>query len=333
MSMSSQPLVSVVTPFHNTAEYLEECIASVRAQTYPHWEYVLLDNCSTDDSARIAEKYAAIDPRIRFIRVDELLPQVPNYNRALRLISPESSFCKMVQADDWIFPTCLEEMVRIAAENPTVGVVGSYSIYGDMVGHLGFPFSGTNVFAGREAIRRFLMVEDGFLGSPTCVMYRSDLVRQRQPFFSEVYDTFEDVEASLDLLTRSDFGFSYQILTYNRRNNSSFWSRIEDYAPVLMHQFILVHMYGPGTLTEEEFRKRSTELHRRYYSMLASGLLTRKGEDFLQFHQQCLQSAGMQIDRSELRKATLQVLTESALHPISVVRKLLRRAKRRKQVS
>ena len=51
MNRSSQPLVSVVTPVYNGAEYLSECIESVLAQTYQNWDYTIVNNCSTDDSA------------------------------------------------------------------------------------------------------------------------------------------------------------------------------------------------------------------------------------------------------------------------------------------
>ena len=54
--MESQPLVSVVTPFYNTADYLGECIESVLRQTYENWGYVLVDNCSTDGLSEIAER-------------------------------------------------------------------------------------------------------------------------------------------------------------------------------------------------------------------------------------------------------------------------------------
>ena len=60
-----QPLVSVVTPVYNEEKNLAECIESVLAQTYPNWEYVIVNNRSTDRSLEIAQRYAAQDARIR----------------------------------------------------------------------------------------------------------------------------------------------------------------------------------------------------------------------------------------------------------------------------
>ena len=60
------PLVSVVTPFYNSTQYLAECIESVLAQTHGEFEYILSDNCSTDGSTDIAESYARRDSRIQF---------------------------------------------------------------------------------------------------------------------------------------------------------------------------------------------------------------------------------------------------------------------------
>ena len=62
----------------------------------------------------IAESFAAQDARIRIVQTDRLLPQVQNYNFALREISSRARYCKMVQADDWIYPDCLKEMVAAA---------------------------------------------------------------------------------------------------------------------------------------------------------------------------------------------------------------------------
>ena len=59
-----QPLVSVVTPVYNSREYLAECMESVLAQTHEHWEYVVMDNCSTDGSLELAREFEARDGRV-----------------------------------------------------------------------------------------------------------------------------------------------------------------------------------------------------------------------------------------------------------------------------
>jgi len=84
------PKVSVVTPFYNIEAYLEECIQSVLAQTLSDFEYLLVNNRSTDGSLAIAERYAAKDSRIRVVTNPAFVPQVENYNGALAQIGAES---------------------------------------------------------------------------------------------------------------------------------------------------------------------------------------------------------------------------------------------------
>ena len=127
--MESIPLVSVVTPFYNTRDFLAECIESVLHQTYTNYEYILVDNCSTDGSSDIAKQYAARFPdKIRLLHTESFLSQVQNYNFALSCISPQSKYCKIVQADDWIFPDCLRSMVEVAEAHPNVGIVSCLRI-------------------------------------------------------------------------------------------------------------------------------------------------------------------------------------------------------------
>jgi glycosyltransferase involved in cell wall biosynthesis len=120
MNRTHQPMVSVVVPAHNEAQNISECIESVLAQTHQNWECIILDNCSTDGTGEIAHQYAARDPRIHVRENKELLRAVANFNSALRQISGESKYCKIVFADDWIFPECLERMVAVAEEQPSV---------------------------------------------------------------------------------------------------------------------------------------------------------------------------------------------------------------------
>src|SRR6185436_5071933 len=100
MPAQNQPLVSVVTPVYNTEKYLAECIESVLAQTYSHWEYIIVNNYSTDRTLEIAQSYADKDHRIRVQTNTQFVDIMTNHNIGVRLISPESKYCKLVCADD-----------------------------------------------------------------------------------------------------------------------------------------------------------------------------------------------------------------------------------------
>jgi glycosyltransferase involved in cell wall biosynthesis len=319
------PLVAVVTPFFNTAAYLDECIQSVAGQTYTNWEYILADNCSTDNSAHIVEKYAASDKRIRLIREVEFLGQTENYNRALTYISPGSTYCKIVQADDWIYPGCLEEMIEVAESGHNVGLVSSFTLYGDHAGHGGLPLAAGPVYPGTDAARAFLLKGKTLFGSPTCVMYLSDAVRSREPFFSTTTRYFEDTEACLDILRDHEFGFVPQVLSFNRRDNDSIWSGLKQYNPYVLHEVMLLHLFGRHFLDRGEFARRLRQLEDVYYDLLAQAALKGYGKDFWAFHLQGLASVGQKVNYGKVVFRAFPIMAYSLLKPQRGVRALWRR--------
>lgn len=62
------PLVSIITPTYNHEKFIAECIESVLEQTYPNWEMIIVDDCSTDNTVKIIESYMNKDKRIKLIR-------------------------------------------------------------------------------------------------------------------------------------------------------------------------------------------------------------------------------------------------------------------------
>src|ERR1700721_1121700 len=96
MGVHDSPLVSGVTPVYNGEAYLAECIESVLGQTHSNLEHIIMDNCSTDGTSKIANEYAKKDSRIRVYRNDVLVNIMKNHNRAFRLISPARKYCKVV---------------------------------------------------------------------------------------------------------------------------------------------------------------------------------------------------------------------------------------------
>lgn len=219
MDRASQPLVSIVTPVYNGAEFLSECIESVLAQSYQNWEYIIVNNCSTDESEEIARRYAARHTRIRIYDNPQFLDVIANHNAALRQISPASKYCKLVFADDWIFPECIERMVSVAEQFPSIGIVSAYVLQGHEIKCAGLPYQAAK-FDGREICRRHLINRLYLFESANAILYRADLVRKSAAFYNE-RNIHADTEVCFALLKNSDFGFVHQIMTYTRMRQES----------------------------------------------------------------------------------------------------------------
>jgi glycosyltransferase involved in cell wall biosynthesis len=136
----TEPFVSVVTPVYNGEKFLVEAIKSVLAQTYSFSEYIIVDNCSTDQTGEIAQHYAVQDERIHVIQNQEFLPIMDNWNFAMRQISDSSKYCKVLHADDLLFSECISLMLEVAEYHPTIGIVSSYMLKENQVKNDGIPY-------------------------------------------------------------------------------------------------------------------------------------------------------------------------------------------------
>lgn len=294
----SEPLVSVVTPFHNTESYLEECIRSVLALNYSNFEYILSDNCSTDRSSLIAEQYARTDPRIRLIRQPKLLNQVPHYNAALAAISPQSKYCKMVQADDRIFPECLRAMVDVAEQSESIGLISSYDLKGNTLRGSGFPLQ-ESCISGTEMGRLVLRTGVYVFGSPSTVMYRSSVVRESPAFFRDGL-LHEDTEKCMEILLQQDFGFVRQILSFSRDDNASISTSVSHFRPQILDRYILVSRFAKQFLEPAEAEALVHQVRREYYSALAEEAVRLRGKNFWSYNQRGLGTIGERLDRGYL---------------------------------
>ena len=327
--MPSRALVSVVTPVYNGERYLRECIESVLAQTYEHWEYILVNNCSTDRTLAIAEEYAARDPRIRVHDNAEFVRAIPNHNIALRAISPESRYCKPLGADDWLFPDCLAQMVALAEEHPSVAVVGAYALYGlpdAPIAWTGLPYPST-VVTGAEACRLRLLGGPYVFGTPTAVLYRSDVVRGRDPFYNEA-NFHADSEVCFDVLERNDFGFVHQVLTYRRMQDGSLTTRSQDLNTYLPGVLLELVRYGPKYLTPAELEARIRAHLRDYYRYLGKQVYRRRGRDLWRYHRDKLADLGFPLRRTRVTAAALGIAVDALLNPKATAEAALRRLRR-----
>ncbi len=297
-------MVSVVTPVYNAEPYLAGCIESVLSQSYTNYEYIIADNRSTDGSLDIARSYARKDARIRVIGYDVFVDHIQNHNRALGLMSDESAYCKIVQADDSIFPECLSKMVALAESEPSVGIVSSYGIFGTEVHNLGLPFP-RRVLSGREACRLHLIDGVSFFGTPTTILVRGDIARRRSPFFCEgSYDP--DSDACYEILQYSDFAFVHEVLSFVRRDNESVTSARRRFNPGLLSAFAALHKYGGAYLDRDEHARRYKRLKDEYFGFLGREYLQNRDPGFWAYHRQGLDHIGYPLRKRELARYALR---------------------------
>ena len=301
-------------------------------QTYSNWEYILVNNCSTDRSVEIAEHYVRLHPgRLRLEHNAVFVSQVQNYNQALRLISARSKYCKVVQADDVIFPQCLELMVDAAERDSSIGVVGAYSIEGRTVEFDGLPYPSL-VVTGRSVCRMFFVEDFYVFGSATQLLIRSDLVLGRTPFYDESYVPFEDAAVVFQLLAHCSFGFVHQVLTFSRRDNTSVMKSLMALDCSIAFQLLMLREFGLVCLGPSEFQEQLRRKERAYAQVLVNGLVALRRWEFWSFHRTMLRRMRYRFGSVRVWWMLFLALCNVVLNPkngLAVFARSLRREVRR----
>ena len=113
-TQNHQPLVSLVVPIYNVAEYLEQCLASIQSQSYTNLEIICLNDGSTDISLALLEAYAAHDGRVIIID-KENEGYGATCNRGIA--SAHGMWVGIVEPDDYLEPTMVQELVDLIQKN------------------------------------------------------------------------------------------------------------------------------------------------------------------------------------------------------------------------
>lgn len=122
--MGKKPLVSSIIIFWNEERYIEEAIASVFAQTYDHWELLLVDDGSSDKSTEIAKQYEEKYPgTVRYIEHNKHENRGMSASRNLGVRNSKGKYISFLDADDVWRPEKLEEQVAILEIHPKADMV------------------------------------------------------------------------------------------------------------------------------------------------------------------------------------------------------------------
>lgn len=108
--MENYGLVSIITPSYNSANYIKDTIESVIRQTYPHWELLITDDCSTDNSVDIITSYAANDSRVKLLKTEKNSGAGICRNKSIE--NAQGRFIAFCDSDDCWFPQKLEKQLE-----------------------------------------------------------------------------------------------------------------------------------------------------------------------------------------------------------------------------
>ena len=235
----------------------------------------------------------------------------------------------MVHADDCLFPECIERMVELAETSPKVGIVGSYRLDGNRPAPTpGLPHT-RSVVPGTEICRGTLRREHSLFGSPSTLLMRSSLVRERDNFYDEAY-LHADKAVCLELLQRCDFGFVHQVLTYTRlHDESQTVTFAERYGTPFIESLLMLDQYGPSCLPHAELGERVRSAERSYYRFLGRQLLLGR-RDVLRFHARHLSKHGRAVSARQLIAGAASEILAGLLDPWSLARRLRKSARRAK---
>lgn len=117
-------LVSIITPLHNKGRFIAETLASVQAQTMPQWEWIVVENHSSDNGPMQIEQAATQDHRIRLIRAPDSV-RGPGAARNLGLEEARGEWVLFLDADDLLSPTYLGRMLSKQSADPEAVVVAA----------------------------------------------------------------------------------------------------------------------------------------------------------------------------------------------------------------
>lgn len=217
------PTVSVIMNCYNSARFLAEAIDSVYAQSYPDWEIIFFDNCSTDNSADIARSYG--DGRLRYFRGEKTVPL--GHARNLAIAKAQGRYIAFLDCDDLWGVSKTEKQVAVLEADLKLGAVFSDALFfGQGVKSFRtFPVQKPRqgmIF--RDLLCRYI------LPMPT-IMVRRLALENIGGWFDERFNMVEDADLFMRLAYYYPISYIDDILAHRRMHPASWTSLKKELFP------------------------------------------------------------------------------------------------------
>lgn len=202
-------LVSVIMPSYNCAEYIAHSIESVIKQTYPHWELLITDDCSTDNTVEIVKQYIQKDNRIKLFVLKDNSGAAVARNNSIK--EAQGRYIALLDSDDLWLPEKLEKQLAFMQNNGYEFCYSSYIIYNDNGEYM-------SIFFCREQETFQSIKKDNRIGCLTVIYDTKKLGKMYMPLLRKR----QDFGANILLLQKCKraYGIKEPLAIYRMRNNS-----------------------------------------------------------------------------------------------------------------
>ncbi|NJS13559.1 MAG: glycosyltransferase [Sphingopyxis sp.] len=208
--MPNAPPLSVIMPVHNCVSFVEAAVRSVLNQSFNDFEFLIVDDGSTDGTTDILRQLTAADPRIRLAE-QENRGIVASVNRMVG--AARGTFVARMDADDVSLPERFARQIAFLTGHPDVGAVGAQYVEIDERGHVNDP--GIRHPTGVAAVRARMTIEQPF-SNPT-VMFRAEALRSVGGY-REAFGACEDYDLFLRLSRTTALDNLPDVLLHYRRS-------------------------------------------------------------------------------------------------------------------
>lgn len=261
--------VSIIVPIYNVEEYLTRCLDSLICQTYPEIEILMVDDCSTDGSAQIAQKYAENHPnQCVFISREKNGGLSAARNSGVAVATGD--WIMFVDSDDWITPDCVQILCEAALRDKS-DVVMSNFLYA-------YPSGATVEVSTFGTLTKESSHQEKIAFADPCSttrLYRRTLFSESKILFPEDIWRSEDVATIIPLLTRTekitlvDHATYYYFQRSTSLSNTNFKNVDVSFYPKTVERMIQLSV--PGFETELEYRAIHDLMYGMIMIMIRSG--------------------------------------------------------------
>lgn len=192
-------LISIITPNYNSHKYILETIQSIARQTYENWEWLIIDDGSSDESPGIIQKWCEQDSRIHFNK-RQGANKGASVCRNIGIEKSSGDYIIFLDADDLMEPFCLEQRIVFMQQNPML----DFAVFkmGYFQNEIGDTPGFVNHFYENKTDYLSNFLSYNIPWAITCPIWRTDFLFKNNIRFSEKYQRLQDPEFHTKILLK-----------------------------------------------------------------------------------------------------------------------------------